>query len=186
MQNEVSKHSKKTVIFHWLVGLSMITVLIMGMYMVENKVYSLYYWHRSLGLSLFIFAIYRLILRVKEGLPKPKLSYTKIEKNLSRLVQILLLASTILMPISGILMTTMNGFGMILFDLVIVAANPDPSNPRLMLPINSSLGDLSKTIHVTCGWIMAGTLLLHVSGAMKHHIIDRDDTLKSMLRLKSN
>ncbi|QUM88721.1 cytochrome b [Moritella sp. 36] len=178
MQNEVSKHSKKTVIFHWLVGLSMITVLIMGMYMVENKVYSLYYWHRSLGLSLFIFAIYRLILRVKEGLPKPKLSYTKIEKNLSRLVQILLLASTILMPISGILMTTMNGFGLILFDLVFVTPTPDP--------INSMLGDLSKTIHVTCGWIMAGTLLLHVSGAMKHHIIDRDDTLKSMLKLKSN
>ena len=36
-------------------------------------------------------------------------------------------------------------------------------------------------LHVILQWVLTGAIALHVAGALKHHVIDRDATLRRML-----
>jgi cytochrome b561 len=44
------------------------------------------------------------------------------------------------------------------------------------------LQEIAVGIHQWVGYLLAGLLVLHIAGALKHHFIDRDNTLKRMLK----
>ena len=46
---------------------------------------------------------------------------------------------------------------------------------------NKSLADTMSESHEIIAWIIIGFIVLHVAGALKHHFIDKDHVLKSML-----
>lgn len=50
-----------------------------------------------------------------------------------------------------------------------------------MLSRNSDIAGLSKLAHEWGAYIVIVAVVLHVSGALKHHFIDKDKTLKRML-----
>jgi cytochrome b561 len=54
-----------------------------------------------------------------------------------------------------------------------------------LIGVNRPLGNLLNDFHVTTAWILMGLIGLHVAGALKHHVIDRDDTLRRMLPFAS-
>jgi len=51
-----------------------------------------------------------------------------------------------------------------------------------LLARNRELGAQLLVLHQTLGMVLLALLALHVAGALKHHLLDRDDTLKRMLR----
>lgn len=121
-----------------------------------------------LGLAFF-FIIWRLVN------PNPTLpnNMRTSEKLLARLVQSLLFLALLIMPISGLLMSTAAGYPPNYFGLYQV--------PMFMAK-DLSLAKLFFSIHEISGNITIGLVLLHVFAALKHHFIDRDDVLKRMLR----
>ena len=181
MQDTLSKFTKKTVALHWIVAIVFIALLIIGIYMVENEAYELYGIHKSVGVIILLFAIYRVIWRMSNGFPKPLGSPSPSMHKLAKFVHYLLIIGTILMPISGIIMSAMGGYGVAVFGLELVAANPDPSNPMEMIAINESIAFIAHTVHGLGGNILMLAVILHIAGALKHHIIDKDGTLKRML-----
>jgi len=46
---------------------------------------------------------------------------------------------------------------------------------------NAELGDLLEEVHEALNWGLFALVGLHVAGALKHQIIDRDGTLRRML-----
>lgn len=69
-------------------------------------------------------------------------------------------------------MSSAKGFSVSVFGLFTL---PDFVRP------NEALADIMVQTHGVLAWSLIAMIALHVGGALKHHIIDRDDTLKRML-----
>ncbi len=176
--------SRATLALHWVVGLTMIGLLALGVYMVELETRSLYFWHKSFGFVIFFVIVMRVVWRLKNGWPTPVGEYRHIQHLVAKSVHWALLLGSIFMPISGFLMSSLGGHGVEVFGLEIVTRNPDPENPRKVLPYNEAFGILFHSIHHWLGYFVIATLALHISGALKHHLVDKDSTLKRMLGAK--
>ena len=173
--------SRQTIFLHWLIALFMISLLATGLYMEETKSYALYPLHKSFGVLLILFVLWRIYWRIKNGWPQPIRLYQPIEQLLSRVVHWLLIIGTILMPISGMMMSGFGGHGIPLFGLELIAPNPDPNNPKEVIALNETLASVGHVLHGLGGKLIIAAVLLHIAGALKHHIIDKDNTLKRML-----
>jgi cytochrome b561 len=170
-----------TVSLHWIVAIAVIGLLAVGVYMTQTSTLSLYPWHKSFGFSIFFVALLRIIWLMITGWPVPVSQYRRIERILARTVQWLLLLGTILMPISGFLMSSLGGHGVDVFGFEVVARNPDPSNPGKVLPYNAMWASFFSEVHELLGYTLIAAVVLHLSGALKHHLIDKDGTLRRML-----
>lgn len=181
MLDTKEKFSHLTVSLHWLVGVTIIALLAVGIYMEENEADALYLIHKSIGVLIFIAVLWRVIWRVRNGWPKPAGNYKKVERVLSKITHWILIIGTVLMPVSGMLMSGAGGHGFGIFGLELVAMNPDPLNPEEMIPLNQSLAELGHILHGAGGNLMILAILLHILGAFKHHLVDKDGTLRRML-----
>ncbi|GFR59501.1 cytochrome b561 family protein [Elysia marginata] len=173
--------SLTTITLHWLVAIGMIGMLAIGIYMTEAEVYSLYPWHKSFGVLIIAFVVLRVLWRIKNGWPVPVSQYIAIEQNLAKAVHWILIIGTVLMPVSGALMSALGGNGIDIFGLELMPRNPDPENPGRVLPHNGDIASFCHAIHHWLGYIVIGAVILHIAGAIKHHVIDQDATLKRML-----
>lgn len=173
--------SRTTITLHWLVGLSMIGLLAVGIYMEEFAVYSLYPIHKAFGFLILFLVLPRIIWRTINGWPTAAGNYKAIEHITAKLVHWLLIVGTLLMPVSGMMMSIAGGHGLDVFGLVIAHHNLDPSDPTKTIPLNETVAGLGHTLHGIGGNVLLGAIALHVIGALKHHIFDKDTTLKRML-----
>lgn len=181
MKETKNKLSPITIILHWIIALAIITLLGVGIYMKENEVFSLYGIHKSVGVSIFILILLRVIWRIAKGWPEPVRQFQPIEQLLSKTVLYILLIGTLLMPISGFVMSAAGGHGVKVFGVELVAANPDPAKEGEVIPHNGTVAGISHSLHGWVGYLMLIALLLHIAGAVKHHHIDKDNTLRRML-----
>ena len=181
MSDTKTKLSGVTVALHWIVGLTMIVLVAVGVYMTDYKVYALYPIHKSFGMLIFIVVLMRVIWRLKQGWPEAASKYKTWEQSLSRVVHWVLIIATVVMPISGMLMSGLGGHGLHIFGLELLAATPNPDEAGKMIPINGPLAGISHEVHEIAGKVMFVAFLLHLAGALKHHFIDKDGTLRRML-----
>ena len=125
--------------------------------------------HRTIGLVLFPLGLAQLAAYL--WLPRPALSATlqPWEKRLARLVHCFLLCVVIAIPVAGYLMSG--------DKLVILGDITVPALVVLPKTVRSTLFD----IHELLAWTTAALATLHALAALKHHFIDKDDTLQKML-----
>lgn len=94
------------------------------------------------------------------------------EKWPSRLTKWILLALTLAMPLSGWLMSSAAGRPFTFFGLADVP---------LILAQDKAVASLFKEMHETLALVVVGLLALHILGALRHHILIKDDVLRRML-----
>lgn len=166
------KHSLSTptIIFHWLTGLTFLTVLGLGLGLdlLPDGTMGI---HKSLGIIVFVIAALRLLWRFREGSISSVSKMTKIQSIAANATHHLLLLATIAMPLSGILMSIGGGRAIDIFGLVIITAGDKIA----------WLGSLSNIIHTSAVNLVILALVLHVAGALKHQLIDKDGTISRML-----
>jgi len=184
MKDTKQKLSHITISLHWLVAIGIIALLAVGVYMEETHSYGLYPIHKSFGIIIFIFVLIRVAWRIKAGWPTPVSEYKNYEQVLSKLIHWVLIIGTVLMPVSGMMMSGLGGHGIIVFGVELMASNPDPDNANKVLALNGNLAGFGHSVHHWLGKIMIASVVLHVVGAFKHHIIDKDRTLLRMLGKK--
>lgn len=170
--------SHTTVILHWFVGLAVIGMLALGAYMTETETRSLYPLHKSLGVLVLLIMVARIAWRIRNGWPEPVGNYANHEKVLAKAVHYVLLIGTVLMPLSGFLMSALGGTGVAVFGVELVARNPDPDNPGRVLAHNGELASFFRGVHGVVAYTLVVAILLHIAGSLKHHVIDKDGTLK--------
>ncbi|MCA0922894.1 cytochrome b/b6 domain-containing protein [Pseudooceanicola nanhaiensis] len=129
--------------------------------------------HKTLGVLAFLTAALRLVWAVIQ--PHPGLLHgdRKAEALLASTAHWLLYAAMLLTPLAGWLHhSATSGFAPILW----------PFGQALpFVPQSESLAHLFGAAHELLQWVLLGTIVAHVAGALKHHVIDRDDTLRRML-----
>lgn len=174
-----SSLTRTEISLHWIVGLGMIAVIAMGLYMTRAENFALYGVHKSLGIILFGFILWRAVLRLRKGWPEDVSSGNRMEHGVARVIHWVLILGTIAMPLSGILDAYMSGRGLSIFGLDLLAANLGDTGRGIA--INKNLAEFGEIIHLVAAKIVIAAIILHVAGAFKHHIIDKDGTLRRML-----
>lgn len=128
--------------------------------------------HRSIGTLLFVVVVARLVWRLLSPTKPFVISGSVWEHRLASVVQALMYAALLAMPLLGWAASDTAGDTVRVFGLFKL-----PS----FWNMNEDLSNLLFTIH---GWVAIGLLALaalHVSGALRHHFILRDTVLKRML-----
>lgn len=163
---------------HWISALLFIGLIALGIYMHElpksPEKFELYDLHKSLGIGLFLLMMLRLVwLKVS---PNPEqISQNKFEHILGHAVKGILYLAMIMLPISGWVMSNSGGHEVAFFTYFVL--------PEIVGE-NETIHEIAKAVHGTAGPLMILVVLLHVAGALKHHFIYKDNTLKRMLGRK--
>lgn len=159
---------------HRIIALLMIGMIALGWYLSEIDYEAPNYvvlsqLHRTIGLILFPLGIAHLLAYA--FLPRPAFSSSlqPWEKFLAKLVHVFLLYVVIAIPVAGYLMSG---------DRLVILG--DITVPALF----ELTKDMRKTlfeVHESLAWLTAAVVGLHAIAALKHHFIDKDDTLKKMM-----
>jgi cytochrome b561 len=178
--DNLQKLSPLTIVLHWIVALTIIAMLGIGFYMTTFEFYPLYDWHKSFGVVIFAVILLRVWWRIKNGWPVPVREYPTLEHRLARASHWVLIVGSVLMPVSGIVYSAMGGWGIKVFGWVMVAGNKNSVTGKTEA-IHAGLAQLGQVTHEWLGYLLAGVIVLHLAGAFKHHLIDKDRTLLRML-----
>ncbi len=129
--------------------------------------------HNSIGVLLIVTALLRTFVRVTKGMPeKPKQFF--LFDWLAVLVPWGLIASILVIIVTGVLTWWTVSQPLAFFDLFSI---PSPFAER-----NMELHGLMEEIHEIAAHVIVVLVGLHVLGALKHLIIDRDGLFFRILR----
>ena len=174
--------STMTKVLHSIIALSMISLIAVGIFMHETKAYELYPIHKSFGVLVFLFASYRVVVRLKEGWPTPVGKTPAVQLIAAKLVHWALLIATVLYPVTGMMMSGAGGHGIPFFGLELVASNYDDDGKAVAF--SHTIASLGHDIHGSLTRVLIAIIVLHVMGALKHHFVDKDETNARMFSFK--
>lgn len=162
---------------HWLSAVFIFGLLISGLWMVELDYYSEWYQrapelHQSWGAVFIAIFFFNSGWRIASRVPGQISAHKSWEVFLANSVQLLLFLLVFLMLCSGFLIVTADYRGVEVFDWFQI--------PALFSPFEEQ-ADLASNIHQVCAYLIIFLIFLHILGALKHHFLDKDDTLKNIL-----
>ena len=176
-----NKLSPLTIALHWLVAAGVLSLAGLGLYMVRREAWPLYDVHKSIGLVLFAVILLRVGRTWRNGLPRPVRPLSRLEHAGAKVAHGLLLACTVVMPITGMIYSGASGHGFGIFGLELFPEHPDPAKHGDVLPLDGRLADWGQAAHGVLGYALLALVALHVAAALKHHVVDKDRTLARML-----
>lgn len=167
-------------LLHWVLGLGLIGVFAVGLYMADlpfsPQRLKLYNWHKWAAMTLLILSVLRLLWRlthrppalpesIEQGMP----AWQRVAHHATHHGLYLLFFAV---PLFGWAYSSAAGFPIVLFGVL-----PMPD----FVPVSPELAELLKPLHKLSAFAMAALVVLHVAGALKHVVIDRDGLLLRML-----
>ena len=172
-----ARWSPPAIALHWLAGALVLELVAHGLVMVHASLtaataFGLYQWHKSIGFVVLALTAARLLLRFAGERPPPL--GARRERGFARLVQAALYALTLGAVASGWLVVSTSPLPVPtrFFGLFVI---PDIARP------DAKLFGAAAVAHQIAAWAIVGLAALHVAGALKHHVFDRDDALTRML-----
>ena len=179
LKNTLSSYGAVSKALHWLMGITFIHLIGVGLWMSDLESSDLkwfvYGLHKSLGVTILALVALRLIWRLINSVPRMPVDTTKWERNAARLVHFGLYALMFAMPISGWIMSSAGGHAVTFFDLFQLPAIVEKSK---------ELGNLAWNAHGYLGYVAIALIVLHTIAALYHHFIRKDDVLTRMLPTK--
>lgn len=176
IKNTASGYGWAAIALHWLMALGIFFLFGLGLYMVELTYYDPWYrdsldLHKSIGLVLLLVWFARLVWRWINTSPAPV--GTPIEQKAAHWVHVILYLIMIALFVTGYLISTADGRAISVFGLLDV--------PALGYAIENQ-EDIAGLIHWGLAWTLMGLVGLHAAAAIKHQLIDKDNTLARMIR----
>ncbi len=177
MNNTSSKYGLVSIFLHWLSALTIIGLFALGYYMVDLTYYHEWYktapeLHKSIGLVFFLLMVMRLAWRVTQITPSHLPSHSAVERKLGKIIHSLLYLLIFIIMISGYLISTADGRGIAVFELFDV--------PALGSSIENQ-EDIAGLVHKWLAYLLIALSALHALAALKHHFIDKDNTLNRII-----
>ena len=177
-RNTPRQYGYISILLHWLVALLVFGMFGLGLWMVELTYYDPWYQrapalHKATGIVLFGIMLLRLLWRYANPRPAPLPSLANWEKRLARGLHVLFYPLLFTLMLSGYLISTADGRPISVYGLFNVPATLSG------LPRQE---DIAGDVHQWLAYTLIGLVALHALAALKHHFLDRDGTLRRMLR----
>ena len=175
-RNTNQSYGLVSILLHWITALAVVGLFGLGLWMVELTYYDKWYnqapaIHRSVGILLFILVAIRLVWRWIT--PTPSVLGKTWEQPLARSMHQLLYFVLFTTLLSGYLISTANGRSIEVFNWFVVPATISH------LPEQE---DIAGEFHKWLAWLLILLSTGHSLAAIKHHFIDRDNTLLRILK----
>jgi cytochrome b561 len=154
----------------------------LGLYMVELSYYDAWYkgsldLHKSIGMILVGFLIARVCWTVFNIKPQSAVkNASNFEIKSAHIAHIALYILMIVLMLSGYLISTAGGRDIDVFGLL--------SIPALSVTIENQ-EDIAGSIHNILAWSLVSLAGIHGLAALKHHFINKNYTLKRMLKIST-
>lgn len=133
--------------------------------------------HKSIGITILALAVPRLLWRWINPTPPLPSNLKPYERFLAHFTHKGLYVLLFAMPLTGWIMSCARGFPVSWFNLF-----PLPD----LVPKSTALYDAMVVTHATLASSLAVIVALHIAGALKHHFVLKDDTLRRMLPFGRN
>ncbi|WP_158808264.1 cytochrome b [Beijerinckia sp. L45] len=174
--------------FHWLIALGVLLLICIGLAMTNlglapMRQFQLYQLHKSIGITVLILSLLRLIWRFGHRPPPLPAAMPRLEQRAASATHGVLYGLIIGMPLTGWAMVSASKYNIptVLYGLV-----PWPHLPVFAtLPNKAAVEAVLKQVHEYGAWVLIALLVLHVGAALRHHFALRDDTLWQMLPVVS-
>lgn len=178
LRNSSKSYGWISIVIHWFMAIAIFFMFGLGLYMVELTYYDAWYkgsldLHKSLGLVLLGFLIFRVFWRVINTQPTA-LAGPKWQQVMAHGMHHSLYLVMLLLLVSGYLISTADGRAIVVFDLLNI--------PALPWHIENQ-EDIAGEIHAILSWLLMALSAVHALAALKHHFINKDRTLKRMLKV---
>ncbi|MEQ9041179.1 MAG: cytochrome b [Silicimonas sp.] len=167
-------------ILHWLTALLILTAFPLGFLANRTeltdgaaieRVFALFSLHKTVGIAALLIGLARIGWSLSQPRPAP-LSRTRWERTLAEITHWTLSIALVAVPLTGWLAhSSAPGLAPIRWPL-----------PQYLpfVPATPEAAALFGAIHWLVTKLLAAAILLHVAGALKHALIDRDGTLARM------
>jgi cytochrome b561 len=168
------RYAPVAVALHWLVAALIVCMLALGFTMVaiedDPGADKWFHLHQTVGLVIFVLVLARAAWRLTHrpaGLPT---SVPRWEAIASMVVQWLLYAGMLLLPVTGFLGSSYSRAGIHWFGFLL---------PRWRAPDHDTAEALFG-VHETIVWCMLALVALHALAGLKHALVDRDRVFQRM------
>ena len=176
-RNSARRYGLVSILMHWGVALAVFGLFGLGLWMAGLDFYSSWYrrapaLHKGIGILLFLAMLLRLVWRFVSPPPPALASGEAATRRSATLMHGLLYLGLFVLMLSGYLIATAEGRGIEVFGWFTVPATVSGI---------ANQEDLAGGVHRWLAWGLVGLAVLHALAALKHHVIDRDATLRRML-----
>jgi cytochrome b561 len=184
--NTMLRYGAVAMAFHWIIAAAILFMLWLGPFMAalpetDERQFPLFQFHKSIGLTILILSIGRLVWRLANPVPALPMQMKRWERVAARAVHHLFYVLMIVVPLFGwatvsaapLAVPTM-WFGLFEWPHLPFLAELPRAQKRIVE------GPLTAT-HAAFAFTMMGFVALHVAAALKHHFRDRDNVLKHIL-----
>ncbi len=167
-------YSWLTIALHWITGIAVIVLL--GLVIAaddapEERAKALMGWHVSIAVSLYLILWLRVLWRLFNK--RPTLApQNPILQQLAFWVPLILVIAIALQLISGPLLILSHGKPIAAFGTVIIPA---------IMAENEGLHEFAEAVHHYSGLTIFWLTIVHILGALKHLIFNRDGTFRKIL-----
>lgn len=184
--NTAQTYGSVTKTFHWLTAFLILSAIPLGLIATDlahriaagetnliAQTTLLFSLHKTIGIAAFLTALGRILWALIQPRPGLLNGARRAEATLAGIVHWLLYGAMLITPLSGwVHHAATTGFAPIWWPL---------GQTLPFVPQSTLVADAATTIHFLSSRVLIAAILLHVGGALKHHLIDRDDTLRRML-----
>lgn len=165
-------------VLHWLMALMIVSMLFIGIGMVTS-VSERHDWllaiHKPLGVAIFVLAVVRLIVRLRNPPPPLPADLPAIQKFAAYASHYLLYALMLTIPLVGWAMLSAGGYPVMLSHSLRLPP---------IFPVNAAAFAVLRHLHAWLAALLLLTFLAHLGAALYHGLIRRDGVLPSMTGIR--
>jgi cytochrome b561 len=185
LRNTDGSYGAVAIGFHWTIAVLFVGQIALG-YLTQAVVdyprlqFDLYQWHKSFGFLILALALLRILWALSGVRPQSVPGVPRWETTAARVAHGLLLALTLVVPLTGwaIASTSPLRIPSFAFNLVVV--------PDLPLARSDAMESLWSRTHALLAYGAGLLALAHAGAALHHHLIRRDATLVRMIGITSH
>lgn len=133
--------------------------------------------HKNIATLILFLIVMRIFWRYTHPAPNLPDSISPSMKKVAHAAHMLLYLILIVLPVSGCFLSWSGGHNVPVIWLF---------NIPQLIGVNPQITAIAKPVHVYLSWFAGGLVVLHILAALKHHFIDKDSVLLSMVRNKTS
>lgn len=177
LKNSIERYGAISKILHWAIALLIIGLIWLGWYMVDLTYYDRWYYdslmaHKALGMVVLTLALIQILWTVYSRSPDYVPNLKPWERIAAKIVHLTLFGVMFAIPATGYLISTSANDPVSIFGWFEIPA---------IFPVDEGTRDLAIELHFYLAYGAACVVVVHALAALKHHFVDRDDTLRRML-----
>jgi cytochrome b561 len=164
-------------VLHWIGAAVILLLLVHGWWMTHvtprpDRLAN-YAWHSALGYDLLALIVLRLLWRWFNPVPELPAGLQAWERAAARLGHISLYLLMFIVSLTGWMVATT-------FRVPMTKDLLGLDVPPMVTTVDRSVRQWVEGSHMILAYLLAAIVLVHVTGALRHHILKRNDILRRM------